>query len=569
MNMKSLKYSIVFLAACTLFASCDESKFLEEKPLDFYSPENSMETSAHFQSSVNYLYNRVRHLQWGTNTEARFALRYATDFAFNATDYYKAAKLNDYTNVMVPTYSVPLEIWKTCYTIISNANVILNRLTLTEAITDSDKDTFRGEALFFRSYAYKILANLYGGVPLALEEVETPRRDYVRATREEVYDQIRKDLEEAETLLDDIDKVKDGKISKQMVEHLLSEIYISLEQYDQAISAATRVIDYPAMALMTSRFGSRKDEEGDVYWDLFRLNNQNRSSGNTESLWVLQYDYQNPASSTEYNMPWVVLPFYQNIQISEKDASGNEIKTNAFLGVTDGKGGRGVGWMQPTKYFFNDLWKNGSENDMRNSSYNIMRDVRIDNPASPAFGKWLVKDGYSTQVDSIRQWFPSLTKVSRMNNFPEDLYQKDSNGEPIVTEFGEHLLINNANSSYKDEYMYRLAETYLLRAEAYIGKGDKEKAAADVNVVRARAKAEPAKASEMDIDYLLDERMRELYVEEMRMVTLCRMGKLVDRNRKYNPKSGPSISDYHNLWPIPFSEIERNIFAEIKQNPGY
>lgn len=140
-----------------------------------------METSAHFQSSVNYLYNRVRHLQWGTNTEARFALRYATDFAFNATDYYKAAKLNDYTNVMVPTYSVPLEIWKTCYTIISNANVILNRLTLTEAITDSDKDTFRGEALFFRSYAYKILANLYGGVPLALEEVETPRRDYVRA----------------------------------------------------------------------------------------------------------------------------------------------------------------------------------------------------------------------------------------------------------------------------------------------------------------------------------------------------------------------------------------------------
>ena len=164
-------------------------------------------------------------------------------------------------------------------------------------------------------------------------------------TREEVYDQIRKDLEEAETLLDDIDKVKDGKISKQMVEHLLSEIYISLEQYDQAISAATRVIDYPAMALMTSRFGSRKDEEGDVYWDLFRLNNQNRSSGNTESLWVLQYDYQNPASSTEYNMPWVVLPFYQNIQISEKDASGNEIKTNAFLGVTDGKGGRGVGWI--------------------------------------------------------------------------------------------------------------------------------------------------------------------------------------------------------------------------------
>ncbi|WP_293711017.1 RagB/SusD family nutrient uptake outer membrane protein [uncultured Parabacteroides sp.] len=566
--MKSLKYSILFLMACALCVSCDESKFLEEKPLDFYSPENSMETSAHFQASINYLYNRTRYLQWGTNTEARFALRYATDFAFNATDYYKPAKLNDYTNVMVPTYSVPLEIWKTCYTIVSNANVILNRLDQSKSITDSDKSSFRGETLFFRAYAYKILANLYGGVPLVLEEVETPRRDYVRATREDVYDQIRKDLEDAETLLDNIDKVKDGKISKQMAEHLLSEIYISLGQYDQAISAATRVIDYPAMGLMTSRFGSRKDEEGDVYWDLFRLDNQNRSSGNTESLWVIQYDYQNPASNTDYNMPWVVLPFYQNLQVTEKDETGKEITTNAFLGVTDGKGGRGVGWMQPTDFFFGDLWK-GSENDIRNSSYNIMRDVRIDNPASPAFGKWLVKDGYSKQVDPIRQWFPFLTKVARMNNFPEDLYQKNSNGEPLMTEFGEHLLINNANSSYKDEYMYRLAETYLLRAEAYVGKGDKEKAVADINVIRARANAEPAKASEMDIDYILDERLRELYVEEMRMVTLCRMGRLVDRNRKYNPKSGPSISDFHNLWPIPFSEIERNIFAEIKQNPGY
>lgn len=55
------------------------------------------------------------------------------------------------------------------------------------------------------------------------------------------------------------------------------------------------------MALMTNRFGSRLNEAGDVYWDLFRLNNQNRGSGNKESLWVLQYDYLNPGSNTDYN----------------------------------------------------------------------------------------------------------------------------------------------------------------------------------------------------------------------------------------------------------------------------
>lgn len=215
------------------------------------------------------------------------------------------------------------------------------------------------------------------------------------------------------------------------------------------------------------------------------------------------------------------------------------------------------------------MWKNGSENDIRNSKYNIIRDLQIDNPASPAFGKWLVKDGYYTQVDPIRQWYPLITKISRVSNFPEEFYQKDANGNPLLTPFGEHLVINSANASYKDEYLVRLAETYLLRAEAYVRKGDAAKAAADINVVRARAHAEPAQPSEVDIDYILDERMRELYCEELRMVTLCRMGKLVERNRKYNPKTGTTIQDHHNLWPIPYSEIERNVYATMEQNPGY
>jgi hypothetical protein len=117
--------------------------------------------------------------------------------------------------------------------------------------------------------------------------------------------------------------------------------------------------------------------------------------------------------------------------------------------------------------------------------------------------------------------------------------------------------------------MFRLAETYLLRAEAYLNKGDKSSATADINIIRARANASLIDESKMDIDFILDERLRELYYEEFRMVTLTRMGKLVDRARRYNPKTGPTIEDYHNLWPIPYSEIERNINAKIEQNPGY
>jgi hypothetical protein len=64
------------------------------------------------------------------------------------------------------------------------------------------------------------------------------------------------------------------------------------------------------------------------------------------------------------------------------------------------------------------------------------------------------------------------------------------------------------------------------------------------------------------------------------MCTLCRLGKLAERTRKYNSSytakggriietTGTSIQDYHNLWPIPFAEIERNIYAVMEQNPGY
>ncbi|MBZ4677340.1 MAG: RagB/SusD domain protein [Anaerophaga sp.] len=564
--MKSIRYILIILLSYTIITGCDESEFLKEKPLDIYSPDNSMETSEHFQTSLNHLYNRVRNMVWNISADSRYAFFYATDLAFNATDYYVPAKLNDYKNVMVPTFDVVLNIWKESYDIISNANIILSRLPDASQVSDTDKDRFRGETLFLRAFAYRNLCHLYGGVPLLLEEVAVPRRDYVRASREETYKQIQKDLEEAVSLLSDIDKVRDGKVNKQAAQHLLTEIYISLGLYDDAIRTATSVIDHPATGLMTTRFGSRKDEPGDVYWDLFRLNNQNRStSGNTEGLWVIQNEYQN-AGSSDWDMPRTIIPFYQNIQIEEINEAGQMVKTTAFLGVTDGKGGRGIGWMQGTKHFFNEIWDD--KNDIRNSSFNIIRDLRIDNPASPAFGKWLVADGYSKQVDSIRYWYPIITKFSRMNNFPEDLWVRN-NGEPVITAFGEHLLLNNAGSNYKDEYMFRLAETYLLRAEAYLNKGDKSSATADINIIRARANASLIDESKMDIDFILDERLRELYYEEFRMVTLTRMGKLVDRARRYNPKTGPTIEDYHNLWPIPYSEIERNINAKIEQNPGY
>lgn len=121
----------------------------------------------------------------------------------------------------------------------------------------------------------------------------------------------------------------------------------------------------------------------------------------------------------------------------------------------------------------------------------------------------------------------------------------------------------------KDEYMYRLAGTYLLRAEAYFWNNEPKKAMEDLNELRSRAQTRQiTDPGEVTLDFILDEQMRELYFEDFRVPTLCRLGKMVERSRKYNP-FGMNVGDHQNLFPIPYSEIEKNIFGKIDQNPQY
>jgi hypothetical protein len=143
-------------------------------------------------------------------------------------------KLNKYAETMIPTYFCVNDVWQYTYAIVNQANLILNRIEDAD-VSEANENALGGEALFFRAFGYRILTNLFGGVPLITEEITAPRRDFVRATREETYTQAKNDLLEAVSLLGNIDAVKDGKISRQMAQHLLAEIYISLGDYDNAI----------------------------------------------------------------------------------------------------------------------------------------------------------------------------------------------------------------------------------------------------------------------------------------------------------------------------------------------
>lgn len=552
--MKKIFSFFLFIILIFLLNSCKDKDWLKEVPLDFYSPDNSYETPGDFDAAVVRLYDEVSDL-YSVNTNEGRALYYPTDIAWDGIS--ENHQLNSYKDALNPTTAEVLNTWKRLYQMIFDANVVIGRIDdpNIKFTSETDRKALKAEAMFFRAFAYQYLGIIYGGVPIVLQEIDQPKRDFVRSTREDVWNQCISDLQFATQNLPDVNHVKaDGRLCQAAAYHLLSEIYIIKQDWDSAIAAASKVIDNPNFALMTHRFGSRKDEPGDVYWDLFRRDNQNRSSGNTEAIWVNQFEYEKPGGGNPDNEVWprFLGPNYWKL----KDDDG----VNLFIGPTNQNGGRGIGWFVSTQYMRNDIWKDGS-GDMRNSSYNIIRDIKADNPQSSYYGKYIVESGAIKNFPNVldRWWSVIYAKVEPINNFPSDLILNPATG----------LTTNNANGTYSDNYIYRLAETYLLRAEAYLGKGDKTDAAADINKVRSRANAPLISASDVNIDFILDERARELAWETPRLLTLMRLNKLVERVKKYNTVTGDRILDYQNVWPIPEREIETNTAAKLEQNPGY
>lgn len=547
-----------------MMIACNEDEWLKEEPLDFYSPENSYVTEDQFNSASARIYGVVNMAMIGTANKGHFVYYYTTDIAYDAIA--PTHGLNSYTDKITPETGEVTQMWQYFYRIIFDSNTILGRIDDEKVQFNSQekKSQIIGEAQFFRGFAYRNLGIQWGGVPIILEELSRPKRDFTRASRDEVFAQAISDLESAAQNLPHVsDLEEDGRLTKAAANHLLAELYIIIGEYDKAIEAASIVIDDPNYGLMMDRFGKDKDKPGDVYWDLFRRENQNRSGGmNTEAIWVSQYEYLVEGGQPDYergrgnSLSRFLIPQYWRA----KGPDGE----NLFFGHSSKYGGRGIGWMVASDYMINQVWND--PNDIRNSEHNIIRDIVADNPESQYFGQKIVESGaYDGASDPFsRNWSVIFAKSAPLNDFPAEVIDDPETG---ATNSG-------ARFTFRDHYFIRLAETYLLRAEAYLAKGNPGKAAEDINTVRDRANASPVSPADVDLDFILDERARELYFEEYRLFTLMRLGKLVERVKKYNPMytgeiANNGIESFHQLWPIPQSEIERNTEANLGQNPGY
>jgi hypothetical protein len=524
--MKKLIFIALIFPVLAGFLSCKKS-FLDEKSDSAYSPLTTFKNVAGLEAGIAGLQASVREQYTMQVTQSLLAIfQVGTDVALNGLDAGEAAPFENYSLLNSESPAV-LNYWNWAYKVINNSNLIIKGASdSTAVLTTAQRSVYLGEAKFYRAYAYNFLVTLWGQVPLIDQPLDAPKTDFTRASLESLNGLINTDLLYAAANLPNIDAVsKPGRISKEAAQHLLAEAYLRQGKNDLAEAQCLNVINSKKFSMINARFGVKKALPGDPFSDMFIVGNQRRRQGNTEAIWVQEMEYNIPGGSSsldQHRRVWV--PYYSNV---------------AGMLVADSLGGRGIGRIRLSPWVIKNLYKG---TDMRNSVYNIKRDFYYNDPKNAKFGQKVVP----LPADTLYKIVPFTTK---WNHYLD----ADPTG----------------NGAYKDLIMMRLGETYLLLAEAQLKQSRPIDAATSINVLRTRANAAQVTAADMTIDFILDERVRELIGEENRRMTLARTGKLVDRLKKLNFVQTSTVQAFHQLFPIPQSEIDLNKDAPLGQNTGY
>ncbi len=577
--MKSIKILPLILTMFILILSACSKDWLKPDPLSFYAPENIFINEAGFESGLVRCKKEMNAENHGYQNYIAVDVMY--------TDVAVPLRQSDFTqNTPSAVAQVPLvlDFFSNAYGYIKNANTIISRIDDVKWTDQAVRNRILSEALWFRAYWYYRLVNTYGDIPWVGGELKGAKLDYFSTSRWAILGQIQKDLEFAVENLP-VTPAKLGNVTKGAVNHLLAKIYLANGEFDKAIAATTAVINGPN-ALMKQRFGVDAGKKWhDVMWDLHRWDNKNLAS-NTETIYAT-VDRPTAAPDTWWSNPGtysmrLYTPSYWKVQ----DATGNRAcNWQTIAGDTLGIGN---GDVRTNDFFHYWMWKEGTYTwqttpDLRRAPNNwiemgkTVSEIKTVRPGSPQFGQPLSKQYYKSLLDTTDTWYP----------WPQyKTYTPTPN-------------FNQPHGGQGDWYIFRLAETYLLRAEAYFWKGQTGLAADDLNKVRDRAHAPLITAADVTMDFIFTERAKELYTEEPRhtemvrvsftyaklnkdgysLATISEKNWYYDRVMKFNtfyavPKytfwdATARMYPSHMLWPIPQSVITANTLGTINQNVGY
>ena len=555
------KYVLSFVTLLVL-VSCKKS-ILDETPKDVLSPENLYVDKSGFERGLYGLYNQVRQERGGidqtgatqdpNNNITNGVMMVGVDNAYsnfassNNEKYY-----NEWGTRNNSTDAYTRQVFEWLYLVINGANTIINRAENPSINwTLAEKNQIIGEAKVIRAWAYRHLTFLWGDVPLKLDEStgNTIRTDYERTPVAEVRKQMEIDLLWAESNLAD-EAVVEGRVCKAVAQHYLAELYLTIGDNQKAFDKAQLIINNPIYKLVTARYGVNRTKPGTPFTDMFIDGNSNRSEGNTEALWVIQNKYQ--STGGDYNIMrryWVNR--YDAITISGKTP----------IAVSVDNGGRGLGRLGPTRFALQvynntvDGRTGSSAADHRGGTTGGQYAWRffwlMNNPSSLPTGSSIgdkVTINYNVDESLANNRWPNTRKWDWAPSVAADVTQP---------------------SGFNDQIYLRLGETYLLLAEAQFKLANLSGAATTINFLRTRANTTSVTAADISLDFILDERSRELFSEEHRRYTLLRTHTWYSRTLKYNKVASNYVQQRDTLLPIPQSVIDANLTKTMPQNPGY
>lgn len=515
-----------------------------------------LNTAAGFNDGVRAAYAPLR-AWYGTERGNNLTI-FGTDTYTNGSD--GAWKfMNQYTAQFDPRTGHLQEVWDEFYRGINTCNAVIGRAGNVTGLDETVKKQRVGECKFLRAQYYFLLTQLFGGVDLRLSETIDPTKVAQRATVADMYAAIVKDLEEAIPDLENKARSADyGRVTRAAAEHLLSLVYLTKgtsqakagDDFAKAETYAKNVINNYGIKLLTD------------FAKIHELNNET----NEEVIFATQYTRDPLTNGTGNNAHVFFLMEYDVQPGMRRDvANGRPFKryrpTQYCLETVFAPANRS----KDSRYYksFVDVYRSNRPGTFASTFDNskpsvtfAANDTAIYLPGVEWTAAQRAGKPYQVLTPSLytEKLFPSLRK--QMDAGRADLFQFEGG---------------------RDYINYRLAETYLNLAEAQFLQGKTQDAANTLNVIRRRA-AWPGKEAEMEItaaeltmDFIMEERERELIGEQKRWFDLVRWGKLVERVKAYNPQAAGNIKDHHVLRPIPQVQIDRvqGGATAFAQNPGY